>query len=108
MRTSWICSGRLRQEPRRTARPLVPSRSRTSPTFRSDRALADLVVTDPSEGLVRDLIYALLSIAPEGFRVREHKYENGRFWFASSENTLPEDLQARVRSLFAKMGEVGP
>jgi putative methanogenesis marker protein 17 len=77
------------------------------PDLPIDRALADLVVTDPSEGLVRDLIYALLSIAPEGFRVREHKYENGRFWFASSENTLPEDLQARVRSLFAKMGEVG-
>ncbi len=78
------------------------------PDLPVDRDLADLVVSDPTEGLVRDLIYALLSIAPEGFRVREHMYEKGRFWLASSENTLPDDLQARVRALFAKMGEVAP
>ncbi len=78
------------------------------PDLPVDRDLADMVVSDPTEGLVRDLIYALLAIAPEGFRVREHRYENGRFWFASSENTLPEDLQARVRGLFAKMGEAAP
>ncbi len=78
------------------------------PDLPVDRNLAEMVVTDPTEGLVRDLIYALLSIAPEGFRVREHKYGNGRFWLASSENTLPDDLQARVRALFAKMGEAPP
>ncbi len=78
------------------------------PDLPVDRDLADTVVSDPTEGLVRDLIYALLSIAPEGFRVREHRYENGRFWFASSENTLPEDLQSRIRALFAKMGEASP
>jgi len=75
------------------------------PDLPVDRDLAAMVVSDPSEGLVRDLIYALLSIAPEGFRVREHKYENGRFWLASSENTLPEDLPERVGALFARMGE---
>ena len=78
------------------------------PDLPVDRDLEDLVVSDPTEGLVRDLIYALLAIAPEGFRVREHRYDNGRFWFASSENTLPEDLQARIRALFAKMGEAAP
>jgi hypothetical protein len=78
------------------------------PDLPVDRDIAEMVVSDPMEGLVRDLIYALLSIAPEGFRVREHKYGNGRFWFASSENTLPDDLQARVRALFVKMGEVPP
>ncbi len=78
------------------------------PDLPVDRDLADLVVSDPTEGLVRDLIYALLAIAPEGFRVREHRYEDGRFWLASSENTLPEDLPARIRALFAKMGEAAP
>ncbi len=78
------------------------------PDLPVNREIAEMVVTDPTEGLVRDLIYALLSIAPEGFRVREHKYGNGRFWLASSENTLPDDLQARVRALFAKMGEAPP
>ncbi len=75
------------------------------PDLPVDRDLAAMVVSDPAEGLVRDLIYALLSIAPEGFRVREHSYENGRFWLASSENTLPEDLPERIRALFAKMEE---
>ena len=78
------------------------------PDLPVDREIADMVVSDPTEGLVRDLIYALLSIAPEGFRVREHRYEHGRFWLASSENTLPEDLPARIRALFAKMGETPP
>lgn len=78
------------------------------PDLPVDRDLAELVVSDPTEGLVRDLIYALLSIAPEGFRVREHTYGNGRFWFASSENTLPDDLQTRIRTLFAKIGEAPP
>ena len=78
------------------------------PDLPVDRDIDEIVVSDPTEGLVRDLIYALLSIAPEGFRVREHKYGNGRFWFASSENTLPDDLQPRIRALFAKMGEVPP
>lgn len=65
--------------------------------------LTEMLVSDPSIGLVRDLIYALLAIAPEGFRVRTHHYENGRFWLAASENTLPNDLDARVRSLFSRM-----
>lgn len=78
------------------------------PDLPVDRDIAEMVVSDPTEGLVRDLIYAILSIAPEGFRVREHKYGNGRFWFASSENTLPDDLQARIRALFAKIGEAPP
>ena len=108
MRTSSTSSGSATARTVSNSPTAGPSRSRTSPTCRSTAHLADLVVSDPSEGLVRDLIYALLSIAPEGFRVREHKYENGRFWFASSENTLPEDLQSRVRALFAKMGEVAP
>jgi putative methanogenesis marker protein 17 len=78
------------------------------PDLPVDRDLEDLVVSDPTEGLVRDLIYALLSIAPEGFRVREHRYDSGRFWLAASENTLPDDLQTRVRALFVKMGETAP
>lgn len=73
--------------------------------FPVDKDLAETVVSDPSVGLVRDLIYALLAIAPEGFRVRKHHYENGRFWLAASENTLPDDLDERVRSLFARMEE---
>ncbi|NLX48802.1 MAG: methanogenesis marker 17 protein [Methanospirillum sp.] len=75
------------------------------PDLPVDRNLEELVVTDPTEGLVRDLIYALLSIAPEGFRVREYWYDDGKFWFAASENTLPDDLSGRIRALFERMGE---
>ncbi|HOV66974.1 MAG TPA: methanogenesis marker 17 protein [Methanoregulaceae archaeon] len=73
------------------------------PDLPVDPDLAGTVVSDPTVGLVRDLIYALLAIAPEGFRVREHHYEKGRFWLAASENTLPDDLEGRVRALFARM-----
>lgn len=74
-----------------------------NPDLPVDPDLAETVVSDPSVGLVHDLIYALLAIAPEGFRVRKHHYDNGRFWIAASENTLPDDLDGRVQSLFDRM-----
>jgi putative methanogenesis marker protein 17 len=67
--------------------------------------LEDLVVTDPSEALYKDLIYALQTIAPEGFKVRRQYYGKGRFYYVSSENTLPDDIQNTVREKFALMGE---
>ncbi len=67
--------------------------------------LPDMPVLDPGETLYRDLIYALQSIAPEGFRVRRQFYHGGRFYFAASENTLPENLMDLIREKFGLMGE---
>ncbi len=67
--------------------------------------IADMIVTDPSEALYKDLIYALQVIQPEGFKVRRQFYGKGKFWFVASENTIREDILIEIDELFAKMGE---
>jgi putative methanogenesis marker protein 17 len=68
-------------------------------------ALEDLPVVDPAESLYRDLIYAIQSIAPEGFKVRRQYHGEGKFWYVASEDTLPEDIMNLVKEKFARMGE---
>jgi len=67
--------------------------------------IEDMVVTDPSEGIYRDLIYAMQYAAPEGFKVRQQFVSKELFYYVASENTLDD---AMVRSLvvekFALMG----
>ncbi|HJJ48257.1 MAG TPA: methanogenesis marker 17 protein [Methanocorpusculum sp.] len=66
--------------------------------------IGEWVVIDPSESLFKDLIYAVQVIAPEGFKVRRENYGTNRFWYAASENTLPEDIAEKlVAECFAKM-----
>jgi putative methanogenesis marker protein 17 len=67
--------------------------------------LEDMIVTDPSEGIYKDLIYALQCIQPEGFKVRRLYHGKGKFWFVASEDTLPEDYMSLVNEKFALMGE---
>jgi putative methanogenesis marker protein 17 len=67
--------------------------------------LGDLVVTDPGEALYKDLIYAMQTIAPEGFKVRRQYYGKGKFYYVASENTLDEDITPLLREKFALMGE---
>ncbi len=72
----------------------------------SDEDSADLegmVVADPTEGLYKDLIYALQVICPEGFRVKRQSFRGSRFWFVASENTLPEDVTGLVDEQFRIM-----
>jgi putative methanogenesis marker protein 17 len=67
--------------------------------------IEDLVVTDPTGSLYRDLMYALICIQPEGFKVRKQSYGGGRFFFVASEDTLPEDVvQTLVADRFRQMG----
>ena len=67
--------------------------------------IEDLVVTDPTGSLYRDLMYALICIQPEGFKVRKQSYGDGRFFFVASEDTLPEDVvQTLVAEKFRLMG----
>jgi putative methanogenesis marker protein 17 len=67
--------------------------------------LEDMVVTDPSLALYKDLIYAMQTIAPEGFKVRRQYYGNGKFYYIASENTLDEDPMPLLKEKFALMGE---
>jgi putative methanogenesis marker protein 17 len=67
--------------------------------------IEDLPVADPSEGLYKDLLYVLMHIAPEGFKVRRQRFHEGTFYLVASEDTLPEDVvQTLVRDKFAKIG----
>jgi putative methanogenesis marker protein 17 len=67
--------------------------------------LEEMVIADPTEGLFKDLIYTMQVICPEGFRVKKQSFQNGRFWFVASENTLVEDVLPLVDEQFAIMGE---
>ena len=67
--------------------------------------IEDTVVLDPPGSLYRDLIYALVCIQPEGFKVRKQSYGDGRFFFVASEDTLPEDVvQTLVAEKFRLIG----
>jgi putative methanogenesis marker protein 17 len=67
--------------------------------------IEEIVVADPSASLFKDLIYAFKCIAPEGFRLRKEKFQNNKFSFVASENTLAEDIDTLVAEKFALMGE---
>jgi putative methanogenesis marker protein 17 len=64
-----------------------------------------IVIGHPSESLNKDLIYAFRQIAPEGFRLRSERFENGKFSFVASENTLVENIDELITAKFALMGE---
>ncbi|MFA4825970.1 MAG: methanogenesis marker 17 protein [Methanoregula sp.] len=69
------------------------------------RELEQVVIGHPGESVNRDLIYALRCVAPEGFRLRSERFENGKFSFVASENTLAENIDELVKAKFALMGE---
>ncbi|PKL69621.1 MAG: methanogenesis marker 17 protein [Methanomicrobiales archaeon HGW-Methanomicrobiales-1] len=68
--------------------------------------IEQIVIGHPGESVNRDLIYALRCVAPEGFRLRSERFENGKFSFVASENTLTENIDELVKAKFALMGEV--
>lgn len=70
----------------------------------AESGIEDLAVADPSEGLYKDLIYSMQVICPEGFKVKKQNFNNGRFWFVASENTLPEDVSSLITEQFEIMG----
>ena len=65
--------------------------------------IEEMVVADPTEGLYKDLVYTMQVICPEGFRVKKQSFQDGKFWFVASENTLPEDVTPLVDEQFAIM-----
>lgn len=66
--------------------------------------LEEMVVADPTEGLFKDLVYTMQVICPEGFKIKKQNFQEDRFWFVASENTLEEDVMPLVEEQFAQMG----
>jgi hypothetical protein len=44
-------------------------------------------------------------ICPEGFKVKKQHFQDGKFWFIASENTLAEDVMPLIDEQFALIGE---
>ncbi|MDH7593428.1 MAG: methanogenesis marker 17 protein [Methanomicrobiales archaeon] len=69
------------------------------------RELEEIQVADPSEGIYRDIIYAMQYGSPEGFKVRRQGVSRERFYYVASEDTLPEDVvETLVKEKFSLMG----
>ncbi len=70
-----------------------------------DPSIEEMVVADPSEGIYRDLVYAMQYAAPEGFKVRRQFVSKEYFWYVASEDTLQDDMvKELVRGKFALLG----
>ena len=66
----------------------------------------EMEIVNRADTVLRDLIYAMTVIAPEGFKVRREYYGERQFYFAASENTLPEHIiEDMVSGQFALIGE---
>ncbi|MHC1631852.1 MAG: methanogenesis marker 17 protein [Methanotrichaceae archaeon] len=64
---------------------------------KSDVSPEDLIVADVETEFRRDLMDALIRIAPEGFRNRRNEMKKESFFFLASEETLKSDLIAEVK-----------
>jgi putative methanogenesis marker protein 17 len=63
-------------------------------------------IVNRADTVLRDLIYAMTVIAPEGFKVRRESYGKRQFFYAASENTLPEHVVGDlVSAQFKLIGE---
>jgi len=66
----------------------------------------EMEIVNRADTVLRDLIYAMTVIAPEGFKVRRESYGKRQFYFAASENTLPEHIvEDMISGQFALIGE---
>lgn len=69
------------------------------------KEVEDIVVFDPTESLNKDLIHALQTIAPEGFKVRRQYVRNGTFYYVASEDTLDKEMVDQlIREKFSLLG----
>ncbi|MGM0771170.1 MAG: methanogenesis marker 17 protein [Halobacteriota archaeon] len=64
----------------------------------AEGSIADLVVDDPERLLRERLADMAIRATPEGFRIRYHSIDNGRFIFVASEDTMKQEWidEARV------------
>lgn len=56
-----------------------------------DKFLAELIVDDPEKTIRERLADMAIRATPEGFRIRYHSLDSGRFVFVASEDTMQQD-----------------
>ncbi len=69
----------------------------------SDISPEELVVADLEKEFRRDLVDALIRIAPEGFRNRRNEMAKDSFFFLAAEETIDQDMVKRVKEIFRGM-----
>jgi putative methanogenesis marker protein 17 len=69
----------------------------------SDRSPGDLVVADLETEFRRDLMDALVRIAPEGFRNRRNEMGKESFFFLAAEETIRPEMVAEAREKLGGM-----
>lgn len=64
----------------------------------AEGSIGDIVVDDPERSLRERLADMAIRATPEGFRIRYHSLDNGRFIFVASEDTMQQEWidEARV------------
>ncbi|NYT18949.1 MAG: methanogenesis marker 17 protein [Methanosarcinales archaeon] len=64
----------------------------------AEDSIGDIVVDDPEKSLRERLADMAIRATPEGFRIRYHSLDNGRFIFVASEDTMQQEWidEARV------------
>ena len=56
-----------------------------------DKFLAELIVDDPEKTIRERLADMAIRATPEGFRIRYHSLDSGKFVFVASEDTMQQD-----------------
>ncbi|MHC1594820.1 MAG: methanogenesis marker 17 protein [Methanotrichaceae archaeon] len=72
-------------------------------TIESSTSPEDLVVADLEVEFRRDLVDALIRIAPEGFRNRRNIMKKDHFFFLAAEETIDSGMIAEVEEKFRSM-----
>lgn len=67
--------------------------------------IEEIIIADPSEGIYRDIIYAMQYAAPEGFKVRRQFVSKERFYYVASEDTLDNEfIDKLIKEKFSLLG----
>ncbi|NOQ48447.1 MAG: methanogenesis marker 17 protein, partial [Methanococcoides sp.] len=56
-----------------------------------DKFIAELIVDDPEKTIRERLADMAIRATPEGFRIRYHSLDSGKFVFVASEDTMQQD-----------------
>ena len=69
----------------------------------SDESPEELVVADLEKEFRRDLVDALIRIAPEGFRNRRNEMSKESFFFLAAEETIDQDMVKEAKEMLGGM-----
>ena len=70
-----------------------------------DKFIAELIVDDPEKTIRERLADMAIRATPEGFRIRYHSLDSGKFVFVASEDTMQQDWIDEANVMLKELGE---